>query len=138
VTTYPTITGTGAGGNNGNMSDGEDFLRNRTRRKRLFPNGKEVPDPFGSRMSGVQIPPLRPFRVVITDLSYDHSYFLLYILSQVLLAEIPSSIELYSLLISLAELVFTILGLIGGELNMSIIVVVVVGCYMVGTDSKRM
>ena len=80
----------------------------------------------------------QPFRVVITDLSYDHSYFLLYILSQVLLAEIPSSIELYSLLISLAELVFTILGLIEGELNMSIIVVVVVGCYMVGTGSKRM
>ncbi len=89
-------------------------------------------------MPGVQVPSLRPFRVVITDSSYDHSYFLLYILSQVLLAEIPFSIESYSLLISLAELVFTILGLIEGELNMSIIVVVVVGCYMVGTDSKRM
>ena len=62
MTTYPTITGTGAGGNSGNMSAGEDFLRNRKRRKRLFPNGKEVPPPFGSRMPWVRVPPLRPRR----------------------------------------------------------------------------
>ena len=62
MTTYPTITGSGADGNSGDKRAGEDFLRNRKRRKRLFPNGKAFSPPFGSKMSGVQIPSLRPKR----------------------------------------------------------------------------
>ena len=60
MTTYPTITGFGANGTSGDKRAGEDFLRNRKRRKRLFPNGKAFPPPFGSRMPWVQVPPLRP------------------------------------------------------------------------------
>ena len=60
MTTYPTITGGGANGTSGDKRAGEHFFRNRTRRKRLFPNGKEVSDPFGSKMSGGPITSLRP------------------------------------------------------------------------------
>ena len=60
TTTCLTITGTGAGGNSGDKSAGEQISRNRTRRKCPNGNGKEVLKRFGSKMSGVQIPSLRP------------------------------------------------------------------------------
>ena len=75
LTTCLTITGTGAGGNNGDKSAKEHFFRNRTRRKCPNGNRKEVLKRFGSRMPWVQVPPLRPFRVFITDLSNGHSLF---------------------------------------------------------------
>ena len=40
---------------------------------------------------------------------------------------------MYSLLIGFSELVFTIIDFVGGSGNMEMIVVVVVGCNMVGT-----
>ena len=50
-----------------------------------------------------------------------------------LLTNIPFSIEMYALLIGFVELVFTIIDFVGDSGNMEIIVVVVVGCNMVGT-----
>ena len=43
MTTYPTITGTGAGGNSGNMSAGEDLLRNFKALETTVSQWKSVP-----------------------------------------------------------------------------------------------
>lgn len=67
----------------------------------------------------------------------DTRFFSLYIFAQVLLTNIPFSIEMYSLLIGFAELVFTIIDFVGGSSYMEMIVVVLVGCNMVGTYQQR-
>ena len=64
-------------------------------------------------------------------------FLLLYSFAQVLFAEIPFSIELYSLLINFIELVITYIDFVGGN-NMKIIVAVtVVGFNMVDTTNDE-
>ena len=60
LTTYPTITRFGAHGNTGHKAAEEQFFRNRNHY--ILSNGSITVryTVFGSRMSGVQIPSLRP------------------------------------------------------------------------------
>lgn len=64
-------------------------------------------------------------------------YFLLYFLTEVLPAKSSLSIEMYSLLVDIADLFLGIIILIGGVNMDMIVVVVVIGCSnMVGTNRQ--
>ena len=80
-------------------------------------------------MPQVRILSLRPFRVFITNLSYEHSFTLLLIFCMVLDFENFDSAEVFSLSFSTLELVISFIGLTGG-IGMDVINIVVgIGCY---------
>ena len=62
---------------------------------------------------------------------------MLYIYAQVRSTDLSTSIEIYSLLVGVAELVLNIYELVGGSI-ITIIVVVVIGCSgIVGTSNNE-
>lgn len=62
---------------------------------------------------------------------------MLYFFTEVLPAKESFSIEIYSLLIDLADLIISIIGIIGGANMDMIVAVVVIGCSnMVGTNRQ--
>ena len=61
LTTYPTITRFGAPGNTGHKAAEEQFFRNRNHYMLCYGNILRLLYLFGTRMSGVQVPSLRPY-----------------------------------------------------------------------------
>ena len=87
-------------------------------------------------MPQVRILSLRPFRVFITNLSYEHSFTLLLIFCMVLDFESFDSAEVFSLSFSALELVISFIGLTGG-ISMDVISIVVgIGCYGGRPDNR--